>query len=42
VGESQLVVVLHGRTNVQPDDVIGLVIKTDKVHLFDGVTERRI
>ena len=42
VGESQLVVVLHGRTSVQPDDMIGLVIKADKVHLFDGVTEKRI
>jgi multiple sugar transport system ATP-binding protein len=42
VGESQLVVVLHGRTNVQPNDVVGLIIKADKVHLFDGVSERRI
>jgi multiple sugar transport system ATP-binding protein len=42
VGESKLVVVLHGRTNVQPDDVVGLIIKTDKVHLFDGVTEQRV
>jgi hypothetical protein len=36
------VVVLHGRTNVQPDDVVGLIIKTGKAHLFDGVSERRI
>lgn len=42
VGESKLVVVLHGRTDVQPDDVVGLVIKTDKVHLFDGASEKRI
>ena len=42
VGESKLVVVLHGRTNVQPDDIVGLLIKTDKVHLFDGATEKRI
>jgi multiple sugar transport system ATP-binding protein len=42
VGESKLVVVLHGRTNVQPDDVVGLVAKTDKVHLFDGASEKRI
>jgi multiple sugar transport system ATP-binding protein len=42
VGESQLVIVLHGRTNVQPDDIVGLLIKTDKVHLFDGATEKRI
>ena len=42
VGESKLVVVLHGRTDVQPDDIVGLLIKTDKVHLFDGATEKRI
>lgn len=42
VGESKLVVVLHGRTDVQPDDTVGLLIKTDKVHLFDGATERRV
>jgi multiple sugar transport system ATP-binding protein len=42
VGESQLVVVLHGRTNVQPDDIVGLIIQADKVHLFDAVTEKRI
>jgi multiple sugar transport system ATP-binding protein len=42
VGESKLVVVLHGRTDVQPDDIIGLVIKTEKVHLFDGANEKRI
>lgn len=42
VGDSKLVVVLHGRTTVQPDDVVGLIIKTEKVHLFDGATEKRI
>jgi multiple sugar transport system ATP-binding protein len=42
VGDSKLVVVLHGRTAVQPDDVVSLIIKTDKVHLFDSVSEMRI
>ncbi len=42
VGGSQLVVVLHGRTSVQPDDIVGLVIKTEKVHLFDGQSEKRL
>jgi multiple sugar transport system ATP-binding protein len=42
VGESKLVVVLHGRTHVQPDDVVSLIIKADKVHLFDGASEKRI
>jgi multiple sugar transport system ATP-binding protein len=42
VGDSRLVVVLHGRTSVQPDEMVGLVVNTDKVHLFDGVTDKRI
>ncbi len=42
VGNARLVVVLHGRTNAKPDDMIGLVIHADKVHLFDGKTENRI
>jgi multiple sugar transport system ATP-binding protein len=42
VGESKLVVVLHGRTAAQPDDIISLIIKTEKVHLFDGASEKRL
>jgi multiple sugar transport system ATP-binding protein len=42
VGDARLVIVLHGRTNAQPGDTIGLVVKTDKVHLFDGATDKRI
>jgi multiple sugar transport system ATP-binding protein len=42
VGDSQLVIVLHGRTTVQPDDIVGLLIETEKIHLFDGVTEKRM
>jgi multiple sugar transport system ATP-binding protein len=42
VGEAQLVVVLHGRTDVQPGDKVGLVVKLDKVHLFNGLTDLRI
>ena len=42
VGESQLVVVLHGRTSVQPNDIVGLLIQTEKVHLFDGQSEKRL
>ncbi len=42
VGESRLVVVLHGRTDVQPDDIVGLIVKTEKVHLFDGTSEKRM
>jgi multiple sugar transport system ATP-binding protein len=42
VGGSKLVVVLHGRTNVQPDDKVGLIIKTEKVHLFDAASQQRL
>lgn len=42
VGELRLVVVLHGRTDVRPNDVVGLIVDTGKVHLFDGQTEKRI
>jgi multiple sugar transport system ATP-binding protein len=42
VGETQLTVVLHGRTAVQPGDTVHLKVETDKVHLFDGQSEQRI
>ncbi len=42
VGQSQLTVVLHGRTAVQPGDMVHLSVDTDKVHLFDGQSEQRI
>ncbi len=42
VGQSQLTVVLHGRTTVQPGDTVHLNVDTGKVHLFDGQTEQRI
>ena len=42
VGQSQLTVVLHGRTAVQPGDSVHLSVDTDKVHLFDGQSEQRI
>jgi multiple sugar transport system ATP-binding protein len=42
VGEQQLVVVLHGRTDVKPGDAVGLAIKTDKVHVFDGQSSARL
>jgi multiple sugar transport system ATP-binding protein len=35
VGEAQLVVVLHGRTNAQPGETIALAVDTSAVHLFD-------
>jgi multiple sugar transport system ATP-binding protein len=42
VGGEQLIVVLHGRTAVQPDERIGLVIDGAKAHLFDEGSGQRI
>jgi multiple sugar transport system ATP-binding protein len=42
VGGEQLIVVLHGRTNVQPDERVGLVIDGSKAHLFDDASGKRI
>jgi multiple sugar transport system ATP-binding protein len=35
VGGEQLIVVLHGRTAVAPDELVGLAIDGSKAHLFD-------
>jgi multiple sugar transport system ATP-binding protein len=42
VGKAQLVVVIHGRTKAQPDDMVRLKIGTGASHLFDGASGRRI
>ncbi len=42
VGSDTLVVVLHGRTEVQPDDLVGLEIDGAKAHLFDAGSGLRI
>jgi multiple sugar transport system ATP-binding protein len=42
VGNTQLVVVVHGRTKVQPDDTVMLQIDGVASHLFDGGTGQRI
>jgi multiple sugar transport system ATP-binding protein len=42
VGGEQLIVVLHGRTTVQPDEHIGLLVDGAKVHLFDQGSGQRI
>ncbi|HEX6707482.1 MAG TPA: sn-glycerol-3-phosphate ABC transporter ATP-binding protein UgpC [Albitalea sp.] len=39
VGGTPITVVLHGRTQVQPGDRIGLDIETAAVHLFDAQTQ---
>jgi multiple sugar transport system ATP-binding protein len=35
VGNSQIVVVIHGRTDVQPDQTVHLAIESAKVHVFE-------
>jgi multiple sugar transport system ATP-binding protein len=42
VGESKFVVVLHGRTTAQPDDMVGLQIDPAKAHLFDQGSGKRL
>ncbi|MEP6971011.1 MAG: TOBE domain-containing protein, partial [Betaproteobacteria bacterium] len=42
VGEIPFTVVLHGRTDVKPDQGIGLDIAIDKVHLFDKASGKRL
>ena len=42
IGSSRLVVVMHGRTAAQPDDVIHLEIDARKAHLFDDATGIRL
>jgi len=42
VGGAKLIVVIHGRTQAQPDDVIRLEIDATKTHLFDDKTGKRL
>ncbi len=42
VGTEKIVVVIHGRTNAQPDDLIRLQIDAEKTHLFDHSTTKRL
>ena len=42
VGEVTFTLVLHGRTDVQPDQEVGLELAVDKVHLFEQSGGKRI
>ena len=42
VGGCQLVLVMHGRTDAKPDDVVMLDIDASKAHLFDQASTQRI
>jgi len=35
VGQAQIVVVIHGRTQALPGETIALAVNTGAVHLFD-------
>ncbi|UUZ69015.1 sn-glycerol-3-phosphate ABC transporter ATP-binding protein UgpC [Polaromonas sp. P2-4] len=42
VGDEQLIVVLHGRTSAQPDDMVHLQISVNKTHVFDVTSGQRL
>jgi multiple sugar transport system ATP-binding protein len=42
VGDQQLVVVMHGRTNAQPDSTVHLALDAAKAHVFDGASGARL
>jgi multiple sugar transport system ATP-binding protein len=42
VGETQLVVVMHGRTAAQPDDVVQLSVNAANAHVFDEASGQRL
>jgi multiple sugar transport system ATP-binding protein len=42
IADQQLVLVMHGRTQVQPGDTVYLQFDAAKAHLFDGHTEQRL
>jgi multiple sugar transport system ATP-binding protein len=42
VGNNQIVVVIHGRTDVQPDQIVHLSVESSKAHVFDGGSGARL
>ncbi|MDD0810133.1 sn-glycerol-3-phosphate ABC transporter ATP-binding protein UgpC [Curvibacter sp. RS43] len=42
VGDARVVLVMHGRTEVRPDDLVHLAISAPKAHVFDGNTGLRL
>jgi multiple sugar transport system ATP-binding protein len=42
VGDTNVIVVMHGRTTAQPDDTVHLAVDTAKAHVFDGASGRRL
>ncbi len=42
VGDSRVILVMHGRTNVQPDDIVTIEIDPLKAHIFDEASGNRL
>jgi multiple sugar transport system ATP-binding protein len=42
VGDAQLTIVLHGRTQARPDDTVHLTVEAAKAHVFDAGDGRRL
>ena len=42
VGDSKIIVVMHGRTEAQPDDIIYLDVAPGKAHVFNGDSGQRL
>jgi multiple sugar transport system ATP-binding protein len=42
VGDSKIIVVMHGRTDAQPDDIIYLDVAPGKAHVFNGDSGQRL
>ena len=42
VGNSKIIVVMHGRTEAQPDDIIHLDVAPGKAHVFNGDSGQRL
>jgi multiple sugar transport system ATP-binding protein len=42
IGEFKLTLVMHGRTQVKPNETVYLQFNPAKAHVFDGTTEQRL
>ena len=42
VGDAQLTLVMHGRTQAQPDDTVHLGVDAEHAHVFDQTSGRRL
>jgi multiple sugar transport system ATP-binding protein len=42
IGEAQIIVVIHGRTNARPDQVVHLAVAAESAHVFDERSGKRL